>query len=1261
MPTVTSSTVNTVTQTNSVLVTDNDVRQGIDVLNTRLQEMQKKSDENMAKLWGKTAEALNGVLRSIKETQKTNDALASAMGELSKQISNKNSQQSQPGTQTPNPQPAQPPSTPLPSQNGTNALPAMSDSGKGNGSNGSKYDQSRTPVGTQAENFKQALDNSLRMQRNDRSDQNTFGLGAKADNQTGQTSQEQEALALQQVAARNAVIVEVLKKIQGLLTNSLSKFEQFNDEMRRNYHMSRDTSVAIMDNTVAARNSVRDSLDVHISMEESVKAIKEQVLNNGVNAEHLNSTTRDMVVGLNKFGMKVDQNTLMTLDAMDMDNESQKQIMNQFMKMSSGDNTYRADVSKMNEDFKYLVALSRQQGMNNAETSKLIREYGEAVQQNMALGISQQESQKAAMDDIRKDIQGIDMRGKDPLFLELFNIGRHSGASVNENMSMAEMVKAIRSDIESGNEDVKRNLTARINSEMGKAAITGDQKAMDNVLKLDRIINGKEGTMVTDTEQAKKGFETPMLERWKDNVETWIGSKFTGAVGSMWGFNGKGTTAEILTKGFNALITILTIKSAADILSQTKIGNLLKGSGGKLGNLLKGGVTKLGSGLLKVAGPLALIVGLVTTIMELVKGIKEKNENEEDRRAKQEELDRVTKELKDNRQRASMAQVEGDASSQRVYGNRATSLAKQQQQIAGELIEARYKENVAKYGTVGTVVGATTGGVAAGLATGGNLMAIGAGTAGGAFAGKASGEAIAGALSDKNTASTRADVIAAANAGEVSYNSNGNIIDKDTVTHVGEGGNVEVILPANNPERMKYLAGVMSKRADVSQDVRASFSAMADSLASSYKKAQLGNKHPDASGEELSDGAKSMIERLLQFASSNKGKEYELHGRRDPRDGHVWEGFVCNELVSNAFKSIGRNDLYSRFSYGVSSILFGYDLKEKRDKKGNIKRHAKHVKGLLEDDDWVSVGFDDIKPGMLVFTGLKEKPSHVGIASGDGNYWNASGSASDYTTPSGFLATRTKNTGVVNKKIPKKNFKYAGYFKSLFGDYAKALDFVPSGVASETDPIGDEIITSQIPPVKSSPVVSSGGSDESGLKSLSLFDMISSFGILENKYRHQSRNGILKDALVRGILSSKAGSVFTNPMMRKLLGKNFVDVTQDGEIKSFNPLRSFRVRDGMPTAFGSLEEGFEDYIKSIEHNYAALKEFTAMQQLNYLREQSIISKHEADSIAVTESMQELAREVKELTREVKEQNRTSRTNELRNASMPFRPAVGFGV
>jgi len=1255
MPTVTSSTVNTVTQTNAVLVTDNDVRHGIDVLNTRLHEMQKKSDENMAKLWGKTAEALNGVLRSIKETQKTNDALASAMGELSKLISNRSSQQSQPGTQTPNPQPAQPPSTPLPSQNGTNALPAMADSGKGNGSSGSKYDQSRTPIGTQAENFKQALDNSLRMQRNDSSDQNTFGLGAKADNQTGQTSQEQEALALQMVATRNAVIVEILKKIQGLLTNSLSKFEQFNDEMRRNYHMSRDTSVAIMDNTVDARNSVRDSLDVHISMEESVKAIKEQVLNNGVNAEHLNSTTRDMVVGLNKFGMKVDQNTLMTLDAMDMDSESQKQIMDQFMKMSSGDNTYRVDVSKMNEDFKYLVSLSRQQGMNNAETSKLMKEYGEAVQQNMALGISQQESQKAAMDDIRKDIQGIDMRGKDELFKDLYNIGSHAGASVNENMSMAEMVRAIRNDIANGNTDVKRAFDARIQHDMQQAGITGDQKAMDNVMKLDRIINGKEGVMVTDTEQAKKGFETPMLEQWKDNVETWIGSKFTGAVGSMWVFNGKGSTAEIITKGFNAVIFLLTAQSVSNLLSNTKIGNLLKGTGGKLGNLLKGGVTKLGSGLLKVAGPLAIIVGLVTTVVELVKGIKKTVCKEEDRREKQEELDRVTKELKDNRQRSSMAQVEGDDSSQRVYGNRATSLANQQQKIAGELIEARYKENVAKYGTVGTAVGAVSGGVAAGLASGGNPLAIGAGITGGAFAGKAGGEAIAGTLSDKNTASTRADVISAANAGQVFYNSNGNIIDKDTVTHVGEGGNVEVILPANNPERVKYLAGAMSKRADVSQDVRESFKAMADSLASSERKVSTGETN-----EELSDGAKSVIERMLRFASSNEGKKYELHGKKDPRDGHVWDGFVCNQLVSNAFKSIGRNDLYNRFSYGVSSIVFGYDLKEKRDKKGNVTRAARHVKGLLEDDDWVSVGFDDIKPGMIVFTGVKEKPGHVGIASGDGKYWNASGSAGKYDNPEVFLATRTKNTGVVNNKIPKKNFKYAGYFKSLFGNYSKALDFVPSGVASETDPIGDEISTSQIPLVKSS-VMSSGGSDESSLKSLSLLNMISSFGLLENKYRHQSRNGILKDALVRGILSSKAGSLFTNPVMRKLLGKNFVDVTQDGDIETINPLRTFRVRDGMPTAFGSLEDGFEDYIKSIEHNYATLKELTAMQQLNYLREQSIISKNEADSIAVTESMQELSREVRELTREVKEQNRTSRTNELRNAAMPFRPAVGFGV
>lgn len=1260
MPTVTSSTVNTVQQTNAVRVTDSDVRQELDILNTRLQEMQNKSDANMAKLWGKTAEALNGVLRSIKETQKTNDNLASAMGELSKQISSSKSSQhtaetiSQAVPQNKNTNSA------LPVQNGTDALPAMANSGKGNGSNGSKYDQSRTPVGTQAENFKQALDNSLRMQRNDRSDQNTFGLGAKAD-KTGQTTQEQDALALQQTAARNAIIVEILKKIQSVLTNSLSKFEQFNDEMRRNYHMSRDTSVAIMDNTVSARNSVKDSLGIHITLEDSVKAIKEQVLNNGVNAEHLNETTRDMVVGLNKFGMKVDQNTLMTLDTMNMDKDSQKQIMDQFMKMSSGDNTYRADVSKMNEDFKYLVALSRQQGMNNADTSKLIKEYGEAVQQNMALGISQTEAQKAAMDDIKRDIQGIDMRGKDQLFKDLYNIGSHAGASVNENMSMSEMVRAIRSDIANGNTDVKRAFDVRIQHDMQQAGISGDQKAMDNVMKLDRIINGKEGTVVTDVEKAKEGFETPMLERWKDNVETFIGSKMTGVVGSMWGFNGKGSTSEIITKGFNAVIAILNAQTLGNFLSNTKIGTLIKGSDGKIGSFLKGGLGKIGGGLLKIAGPLAVMVGLVTTIMEVVTGIKDTKDEERNRRAKQEELERVSKELKDSRQRASMAQVEGDTKSQDAYRTRATALAKQQEQLAGELIEARRQENIAKYGTVGTVVGSIGGGVAAGVASGGNPLAIGAGITAGAVGGKAGGGALADSFSDKNNASTRADIIAAANQGTVYYNSNGGIVDKEIVTHVGEGDKVEVILPTNNADRMQYLASEMSKRQDVSNDVRDSFSSMADSLSSSK----------EASSEnEISDEAKSVIERLLNFASSNKGQHYELHGQKDPNDGHVWQGFVCNQLVSNAFKAIGRKDLFQRFSYPVSSIVYGWDQSEKRNKKGKVIRQAGHVKGVLEDDDWVSVDFEDIKPGMIVFTGVKEKPGHVGIASGDGKYWNASGSAGNYANPSVFLATRTKDNGVVNNPIPRKNFKYAGYFKSLFGNYAKAASFVPRGSASADDPIGDEISTSLPPakptltPARSSSVTSddtSGSVNGSATSSIGLFDMLSSLDLLETKYRHRDRNGVLKDALVRGILRSKADSVFTNPIMRTLLKKNFVDATQDVETGSLNPLRILRMRDGMPKAFGSLEEGFEDYIKSIENNYASLRDLTAMQQLRYLTDQAVINKNEAESIAVTESMQELAKEVKELTREVKEQNRTSRTNELRNAAMPLRPAVGFGI
>ena len=128
-------------------------------------------------------------------------------------------------------------------------------------------------------------------------------------------------------SATTLVIVEVLKKISSILSDGLSKVEKFNDELRRVYHTNGETSTKIMDATFGARSAVKESLGIQISTDDSIKAIKEQILNNGVNAAHLNKSTQEMAVGLSKFGMKLDKNTLMSIDQMNLTQGQQNVLL----------------------------------------------------------------------------------------------------------------------------------------------------------------------------------------------------------------------------------------------------------------------------------------------------------------------------------------------------------------------------------------------------------------------------------------------------------------------------------------------------------------------------------------------------------------------------------------------------------------------------------------------------------------------------------------------------------------------------------------------------------------------------------------------------------------------------------------------------------------------------------------------------------------------------------------------------------------------
>lgn len=1121
-------------------------------------------------------------------------------------------------------------------------------------------------------------------------------------------------------SATTLVIVEVLKKISSILSDGLSKVEKFNDELRRVYHTNGETSTKIMDATFGARSAVKESLGIQISTDDSIKAIKEQILNNGVNAAHLNKSTQEMVVGLSKFGMKLDKNTLMSLDQMNLTQDQQKVMLDQFMAMSSGENTFRADINALGKDFKSVMSLAVTQGKSNEETSKMIAGYSKEVQKLMAMGINQQSAQQMAMNDLSRDTLGYDKRATSEEWKRIVQIAGLSDATA----SSAEVVKEARRAIQENSKDREALKAMYLNLQM--KAQKGDEKSNDMILTLNNILNGREGHMVeAGSEEAKSGYDVPLLERWKDNVTATIGEMSTGLVSGLWGVAGQGTLQETVKKGFELVIAIMTANSLKDAFGSMfpKLSNIFTKSGssaakaaemagkaagntGSVAGLLKGGLSNvtdlLKSGLTAVkavAGPVAAIAGVIVAIAAVVKGIKAFCDGREKDKNAEKELAQVTRELQDAKIKSELARGRGNTSEAARLDAKVQELSRKQDEMAGNRIDARKERNEGVGKAVGAGGGALTG-AALGAALGsiipglGTAVGAGIGAGVGALAGYFGGGAIGSAVSDDNNEATRNAIMSSANKGRDYYNnSNGSIVDKDIITHVGEGGKVEVILPATKPHRMIELSAQMAKRNDVSDDVRDAFDVMHKSLSSNVKHNADGSivdketvthvgegnnpevilpttkphrmielsaeaaKRSDMSpevkdsftamnnsltgkGGELSDSEKDLINQMIAFAKGNAGKRYQLHGRKDPDTGQVWDGFVCNQLVSNAFKAIGDRDKFSRFSYGVKSILLGH----------------KKYKGLLEDDDWVNVSYEDIKPGMIVFTGMKEFPTHVGIADEDHKYWNASGGAKLYDTPRNFKDTLQSDNGVRLSKIDPKRFKYAGYFRSMFGDYANAKP-VELKSPDPMDNMGDVQVTSQSQVQASAPVATVKGTASSTAVKRSLLEMLNEMSRLSTSSKLLNRHGFLHKALVQGIIGGKAESLYTNETLRRLLEHNMVDESQsrDASIVGYNPLRMMRFGDTIPVTFGSLEEGFEDYLSSIERYFGALRNMNGMQQFAYLQNSGVINSQVAHFVEMSKAMSDLSKELNELKQEVREQNTAKKINDMRNVNMPMRP------
>lgn len=1196
------------------------INQAVNSLNQRLKLLEQNQTQH-EELLKNTADTLKDVEDASKKE--------GGDGNFPKERPSDAGQQSPLPTQTPQAQPVpQAPEAPRP------AAPAV---------HSSPTDASHTPEGT-----KSSKASTLAAEA-----QGSTNVDQGSNTNTGEGSQGQRAQDLQD-ALKNSVAVKILESIRDFLVSSMDKFEKFNDELRRTYHVNGETSAKIMDATLGARTAVTDSLGIHITVSDSIKAIKDQVLKNGLNATHLADSTNALVTGLDKFGVSVNRETLLALDNMKMGEASQRKMLEQIMAAQSGENTIRTDTAKLSQDFEKIVSLAQTSMKTGDETADMVSKFTKDVQQMVNMGMDQQRAQNLAFADLKTSLGYYGGQGQDQMWKNMAGFLSSAGVDVT-GMSSKEMQKQL-SEIASTNESVAKNMQAYAMALQQK----GDDASVKMAMSLMNLTSGRQGHNATVGE-AQGGQELPWTERIKDDISATIGGALTGAISFMWGVNGEGTMQDIVKKGFTMVILALNAQSITKAFPQ--VGEWLettaKGTGalskvsGKLLEFTSKGLPKIATGLKALAGPLVGILAAIGAVYKIVDSWKgwwrEKNGREE---AENEARDKG-KELAEARKEMEKAYQSGDRKSYTKLKSRVDELEQAYDDSLGTVIRAKKKENE----SLGEGIGATGGGLtgaAAGFKLGskfggtgkGKLIAGALGALVGALGFGAMGGGIGSGVSDEDTEENRDKIRAKY------YSSEGNIFTQEAVTHVGEGNKTEAVLPATKPERMKALADQVKDRSDIPESSREAFSAMSDSLGKDKKESDKEEK------------AYQTISDLVNWAASKKGLNYELHGVKDPYTGKKWEGFVCNELVWHGLDAIGYGKLAKRFMYPISTIVYGYP-----------ENPSKYPwPGLLQDPDWVSVPQDQIKPGMFVFTGKPgtfegnkdsdAKPTHVGIASSSDHYWNASGSASIYSRndPEGFLRTRTKNNGVQNSAWRPNRFKLAGYFKSMFGNYTDSVNAPISEPPEFTETMGDVEGTAQdiisLNPPESAASMNTGvvsGRKEatastntgvvSGRKSSNFAEVVRE---LDKTYKYfmdnPHRDRRLKQDLILGILGAKRGDVL-NPIELERLSRNVMAESQEVKV------------DGMPLQFATMREGFENYIRQLEEKYSVLGSMDAKTQLKYLTSIGEFSETQSEAISMQKSMKELSEQIRELSNQVKSMNRDREVDRLRSSSMPMQSRI----
>ena len=1063
---------------------------------------------------------------------------------------------------------------------------------------------------------------------------------------TGEGDQGQRAQDLQD-ALKNSVAVKILESIRDFLVSSMDKFEKFNDELRRTYHVNGETSAKIMDATLGARTAVTDSLGIHQTVSDSIKAIKDQVLKNGLNATHLADSTNALVTGLDKFGVSVNRETLLALDNMKMGEASQRKMLEQIMAAQSGENTIRTDTAKLSQDFEKIVSLAQTSMKTGDETAGMVSKFTKDVQQMVNMGMDQQRAQNLAFADLKTSLGYYGGQGQDQMWKNMAGFLSSAGVDVT-GMSSKEMQKQL-SEIASTNESVAKNIQAYAMALQQK----GDDASVKMAMSLMNMTSGRQGHNATVGE-AQGGQEIPWTERIKDDISATIGGALTGATSFLWGVNGEGTMQDIVKKGFTMVILALNAQSITKAFPQ--VGEWLettaKGTGalskvsGKLLEFTSKGLPKIAAGIQAIAGPIAGILAAIGAVYKIVDSWRgwwrEKNGREE---AESEARDKG-KELAEARKEMEKAYQSGDRKSYTKLKSRVDELEQAYDDSLGAVIRAKKKENE----SLGEGIGATGGGVGGavlgfklGSKFGGSgktkLIAGAAGALAGALGFGAMGSGIGSGVSDDDTEENRDKIRAKY------YSSEGNIFTQEAVTHVGEGNKTEAILPATKPERMKALADQVKDRSDIPESSREAFSAMSDSLEKDKKESDKEEK------------AYQVISDLVSWAASKKGLNYELHGVKDPYTGKKWEGFVCNELVWHGLDAIGYGNLAKRFMYPISTIVYGYP-----------ENPSKYPwPGLLQDPDWVSVPQDQIKPGMFVFTGKPgtfegnkdsdAKPTHVGIASSSDHYWNASGSASIYSRkdPEGFLRTRTKNNGVQNSAWRPNRFKLAGYFKSMFGNYTDSVNAPISEPPEFTETMGDvegtaqdliNTVTNTVTSLAQSEATASTNTGAvSGRKPSSFAEVVRELDETYKYFMDKPRQDMkLKQDLILGILGAKRGNVL-NPRELERLSRNVMAESQEVKV------------DGMPLQFATMREGFENYIRQLEEKYSVLGSMDARMQLKYLTSVGEFSETQSEAISMQKSMKELSEQIRELSNQVKSMNRDREVDRLRSSSMPMQSKI----